>query len=88
MIFFTGKLILDMLDLEIEIYECSEIDKNAIDVSTFNHGSSITHKEDVISLANDDEYLESISPIHLLLGAPPCNELSKANWKRQGLSKY
>lgn len=77
-----------MLDLDTEIYVISETDKDAIDVSTFNHGSSVTHVGDVISLAKNDEYLESISPIHLLLGGSPCDDLSKVNWRRRGLSKY
>lgn len=77
-----------MLNIDVEIYIASEINKDAIDVAIFNHGNTIEHKGNIIELSKDDEYLQSIAPIHLIIGGSPCNELSKANSNGLGLGEF
>ncbi|KFD53847.1 hypothetical protein M513_05353 [Trichuris suis] len=68
----TGKVILDLLGLQIERYYCCEIDPDAMLVSRVNHPMNVEFLGDVreLSLAK----LEEISPVDLLIGGSPCND--------------
>lgn len=71
------------MNLDIECYYASEIDPDSIAVSFINHGYDIIQLGDIRNI--DEEKIKEISPIDLLLGGSPCNDLSLANPKRRGL---
>ncbi|XP_055930560.1 DNA (cytosine-5)-methyltransferase 3A-like isoform X2 [Argiope bruennichi] len=79
----TGKLVLDSLGFEVEVYYASEIDEDAMNVSKLNHMNSITYIGDVTQLT--EEKLESLGPIDLVIGGSPCNDLSLVNPFRKGI---
>ncbi|KRZ05827.1 DNA (cytosine-5)-methyltransferase 3A, partial [Trichinella zimbabwensis] len=79
----TGKIALDELGINIEIYYSCEIDQEALLVTKVNHESQVVYLGDVRGITR--EKLEEISPIDLLIGGSPCNDVSIANPKRRGL---
>uniref|UniRef100_A0A915JKC3 DNA (cytosine-5-)-methyltransferase n=1 Tax=Romanomermis culicivorax TaxID=13658 RepID=A0A915JKC3_ROMCU len=80
----TAKVVLDQLSIDIDVYYSSEIDDEAALVSKVNHAkSSIVYLGDVRNINLDK--LRSISPIDLVIGGSPCNDVSIANPKRKGL---
>ncbi|KRY17459.1 DNA (cytosine-5)-methyltransferase 3B, partial [Trichinella patagoniensis] len=79
----TGKIALDELGINIEIYYSCEIDQEALLVTKVNHENQIVYLGDVRGITR--EKLEEISPIDLLIGGSPCNDVSIANPKRRGL---
>ncbi|KAK3861177.1 hypothetical protein Pcinc_032823 [Petrolisthes cinctipes] len=79
----TGLYVLEKLGLMVEAYFASEIDKGAISVAEFNHGSKVTSIGSVEDLTN--KQIANMCPIDLLLGGSPCNDLSFVNPKRKGL---
>lgn len=84
---FAGMVVLKMLGIRVEKYYASEVDKDAINVSRFNHGSTIEQIGAVETL--DTEKLSALGPIDLLLGGSPCADLSLVNPARRGLyGKY
>ncbi|XP_048240340.1 uncharacterized protein LOC124113634 [Haliotis rufescens] len=78
----SGKLTLDQLGFSVDAYYASEIDADAIIVTRCNHGNSVVHVGDVTRL--DHEKLAELSPIDLLIGGSPCNDVSLANPARRG----
>lgn len=78
-----GFLVLQALGLVVEAYYASEIDANAITISTAHFGSRITHLGDVRQITK--QRIEQIAPIDLLIGGSPCNDLSLVNPARLGL---
>ena len=76
-------VVLKMLRIRVEKYYASEVDKDAINVSTFNHGSIIEQIGPIETL--DTEKLSALGPIDLLLGGSPCADLSLVNPARRGL---
>lgn len=78
----TAKLILDNLNLDIDQFYSSEIDEDALLVSSIHHGSKIIQIGDVTKL--NDEKLRSLCPIDLVIGGSPCNDFSLANPNRKG----
>lgn len=74
---------LKTLKLRIGAYYASEIDKDAINVSYYNHQDEVIQVSDIEKLTEDE--IKKIVPINLLIGGSPCNELSLANPKRKGL---
>ncbi|XP_052103473.1 uncharacterized protein LOC127736951 [Mytilus californianus] len=82
----TGKVILDSLGLDIEVYYTSEIDEDSLLVTSFHYGDSVTPIGDVTKLT--EEKLKEISPIDLVIGGSPCNDLSLANPIRKGFSDF
>ncbi|KAK4871726.1 hypothetical protein RN001_015850 [Aquatica leii] len=79
----TGFYSLQKLKIPIQAYYASEIDIAALNISKLNFGDQIIQMGDVISIT--DEIIKQISPIHLLIGGSPCNDLSLANPTRKGL---
>ncbi|ESN99160.1 hypothetical protein HELRODRAFT_162653 [Helobdella robusta] len=82
----TGKVVLDQLDVDLEIYYASEIDEDSLLVSKGRHGGGVVHWLGDVTNINS-EMLEKIHPIDLLIGGSPCNEFSVANPGRKGLSE-
>ena len=70
---------LDKANIEVEQYYSSEIDKNAIAVSSYNFPNHI-RLGDLTKLTN--ETLDSIKPIDLVVFGSPCKTLSIANSNR------
>jgi site-specific DNA-cytosine methylase len=84
---FAGMVVLKMLGIRVEKYFASEVDKDAINVSRLNHGSTIEQIGAVETL--NKEKLSALGPIDLLLGGSPCADLSLVNPARKGLfGKY
>ncbi|KAK4311505.1 hypothetical protein Pmani_016973 [Petrolisthes manimaculis] len=79
----TGLYVLEKLGIMVEVYFASEINKGAISVAEFNHGSKVTSIGSVEDLT--DKQIANLCPIDLLLGGSPCNDLSFVNPKRKGL---
>ncbi|KAJ9580898.1 hypothetical protein L9F63_023922, partial [Diploptera punctata] len=79
----TGMVVLKKLGINVLKYYACEIDQDAINVSTFNHGDSVTHIGDVSNL--DEKKLADLGDIDLLIGGSPCTELSLVNPARKGL---
>ncbi|KAK7501942.1 hypothetical protein BaRGS_00006694, partial [Batillaria attramentaria] len=78
----TGRVALQKLGLDIDVYYGSETDESAVLVSKANHGSEVIHLGDVTRITKDK--LSELAPIDLLVGGSPCNELSLANPVRKG----
>ncbi|KDR23649.1 DNA (cytosine-5)-methyltransferase 3A [Zootermopsis nevadensis] len=76
-------VVLKMMGIKVEKYYASEVDKDAINVSKFNHGDRIEHIGDVETLS--PEKLSRLGPIDLLLGGSPCSDLSLVNPAPKGL---
>nr|XP_018899094.1 PREDICTED: DNA (cytosine-5)-methyltransferase 3A-like isoform X3 [Bemisia tabaci] len=79
----TGLCVLKKLKLKVEVYYASEIEDDAINVTTMNHGSDVIHLGKVEDLTNAE--LAKLGPIDLLIGGSPCNELSGVNHARKGI---
>ncbi|KAF5276678.1 hypothetical protein FQA39_LY06482 [Lamprigera yunnana] len=79
----TGLYTLDQLNVPIEVYYASEIDEAAINVSKMNFSNKVRYIGDVKNIT--EPFIEKISPIHLLIGGSPCNDLSLVNPARKGL---
>ena len=75
-----GQVALERAGIPVETYYASEIDKYAIQIAQKNYPNTI-QLGDVTEL--DCEQFEGI--IDLLIGGSPCQDLSIANSKRQGL---
>nr|XP_042911601.1 DNA (cytosine-5)-methyltransferase 3B isoform X2 [Parasteatoda tepidariorum] len=79
----TGKLVLDNLGIDVEVYYASEIDEAALCVSKLQHPDAIEYIGDVTKLLS--KKISSMCPIDLLIGGSPCNDLSLVNPLRKGL---
>ncbi|XP_070517519.1 DNA methyltransferase 3 isoform X1 [Cardiocondyla obscurior] len=79
----TGYLVLQKLGLDVEVYYASEIDVNALTISSSHFGDRITYLGDVRGITK--EKIKEIAPIDLLIGGSPCNDLSLVNPARMGL---
>lgn len=81
-IYFTGYVVLKLLNIKINKYLSCEIDEGA-------KGISRAHNEDkLIEYIGDAKlltksFVQEHCPIDLLLGSPPCNDLSKVNADRK-----
>ncbi|WAR04392.1 DNM3A-like protein [Mya arenaria] len=78
----TGRLALDLLGLDVELYVASEINPDAMAVSSYHH--NVTQLGDVWGINKDK--LRELCPIDLVLGGPPCNDLSIVNPLRKGFN--
>lgn len=67
----------------MDTYYASEIDPDALMVTTAHFGDRIVHLGDVQDITK--EKIQEIAPIDLLIGGSPCNDLSLANPARLGL---
>ncbi|XP_076176903.1 DNA methyltransferase 3 isoform X2 [Ptiloglossa arizonensis] len=79
----TGLLVLLKLGLVVDVYYASEIDPDALMVSASHFGDRIVHLGDVMDITR--EKIKEMTPIDLLIGGSPCNDLSLANPARLGL---
>ncbi|XP_071643314.1 DNA methyltransferase 3 isoform X2 [Temnothorax longispinosus] len=79
----TGFLVLQKLGLVVDVYYASEIDVNALTISSAHFGDRITYLGDVRGITK--EKIQEIAPIDLLIGGSPCNDLSLVNPARLGL---
>ncbi|XP_018313252.1 DNA methyltransferase 3 isoform X2 [Mycetomoellerius zeteki] len=79
----TGFLVLQKLGLVVEVYYASEIEVNALTISSAHFGDRITYLGDVRGITK--EKIQEIAPIDLLIGGSPCNDLSLVNPARLGL---
>lgn len=75
-----GQIALQRAGINIEAYFAAEIKKHAIEVTKHNFPKTI-HIGDVLKI-NGSDY----SNIDLLIGGSPCQDLSIANIKREGLN--
>lgn len=71
------------LGIVVDVYYASEIDMNALTVSSAHFGDRITYLGDVRDITK--EKIKEIAPIDLLIGGSPCNDLSLVNPARLGL---
>ncbi|KAK3923453.1 DNA (cytosine-5)-methyltransferase 3B [Frankliniella fusca] len=71
------------LGLDVGAYFSSEIDLSAIRVQLHNFGDKVTPVGGIEKITNDQ--LASLGHIDLIIGGSPCEELSRANWRRKGL---
>lgn len=71
------------LGIVVDVYYASEIDKNALTISSAHFGDRITYLGDVRGITK--EKIQEIAPIDLLIGGSPCNDLSLVNPARLGL---
>jgi hypothetical protein len=81
----AGYVALKKLNIDIEVYYCSEIDEDAISIVIARHGDAIQNLGDINHLTA--EKLLEISPIDLVIGGSPCNDFCKANPGTIGLSE-
>ncbi|GAB6031377.1 DNA cytosine-5,-methyltransferase, variant 2 [Chamberlinius hualienensis] len=77
----TGRLVLDRLKIEVDIYYASEIDGDSMLVANVRH--KMVQLGDVQSLSDNE--VAKLCPIDLLIGGSPCNDLSLVNPSRKGL---
>ncbi|GFT72370.1 hypothetical protein TNCV_3609141 [Trichonephila clavipes] len=82
-IILPRKLALEELRIEVEKYYACEIDDDAVNVSKFHFGDSITYIGNVKNLTEGK--IQSICPIDLVIGGSPCNDLSLVNPERKGI---
>ena len=74
---------LSNLNIQVDVYYASEVEEASMLVTQVRHGDSVQQLGDVTSLTR--EKLEGIAPIDLLIGGPPCNDLSCVNPARKGI---
>ncbi|XP_043676511.1 DNA (cytosine-5)-methyltransferase 3B-like isoform X2 [Vespula pensylvanica] len=79
----TGLVVLLKLGITIEVYYASEIDKDALTVSSSHFGDRIIYLGDVRDITV--QKIKEIAPIDLVMGGSPCNDLSLVNPARLGL---
>ncbi|XP_011138454.1 uncharacterized protein LOC105182605 isoform X2 [Harpegnathos saltator] len=79
----TGLVVLLKLGIIVDVYYASEIDQNALTISSAHFGDRITYLGDVRNITK--EKVKEIMPIDLLIGGSPCNDLSLVNPARLGL---
>jgi DNA-cytosine methyltransferase len=77
-----AQLSLNALGKKIDNYYSAEIDRHSIMVTEHNFGNTINLGD--VKLI-DEKTIKEISPIHLIMGGFPCQDLSLAG-KREGLS--
>lgn len=68
-----GKIALERANIKVDKYYASEIDKNAIKISSKNY-PDIIQLGDITKITEDD--LKKIMPIDLIIGGSPCQDLS------------
>ena len=78
-----ARVALERAGIPVEAYYASEIDKYAIQISQKNY-------PDIKQIGNvtdfDDDFRKIVTPIDLLIGGSPCQDLSIAKKNRKGLS--
>jgi DNA (cytosine-5)-methyltransferase 3A len=82
-----ARVALERAGIPVELYLASEIDKYAIDISSRNY-PDIIHVGDVTKLdcmPSPFPMAWSLTPIDLLIGGSPCQDLSIAKKNRKGL---
>lgn len=75
--------VINKLDISVEKYYAAEIDDVSIAVATKNFGDQITYVGNIFELNIDA--LKPLTPIDLVIGGSPCNDLSSVNPDRKGL---
>jgi DNA (cytosine-5)-methyltransferase 3A len=70
-----GQIALEKNGIKVDKYYASEIDKYAVKITKKNYPETI-HVGDIKEI--DDSFIKEISPIHLLIGGSPCQNLSRA----------
>ncbi|XP_014478590.1 PREDICTED: uncharacterized protein LOC106746476 [Dinoponera quadriceps] len=79
----TGLVVLLKLGIIVDVYYASEIDQDALTISSAHFGDRVTYLGDVRDVTK--EKVKEIMPIDLLIGGSPCNDLSLVNPARLGL---
>lgn len=79
----TGRYVLDLLGIDVEVYYASEIDQDAINVAIVQHKTNILHLGPIEEIT--DAEVAKLCPIDLVIGGSPCNDLSLVNPARKGL---
>ncbi|XP_071953679.1 DNA (cytosine-5)-methyltransferase 3C-like isoform X2 [Antedon mediterranea] len=79
----TGLLALKELGFQIKCYIASEVNEDAIKVSTVRHAEDIVHVGDVKNITK--KQVKEWGPFDLVMGGSPCNDLSIVNPARKGL---
>lgn len=85
-LYLSAKQILNEFDIDVEIYNASEIDEKANYVTKFRH-PDVVQLGDIQTIVKNEKLIKNLCPINFLIGGSPCEELSKANSKGLGLSK-
>lgn len=68
---------------DIEAYFASEIDQDALNVTSYHFGSNVQQLGSVTDINEDT--LEGLGKINLLIGGSPCTDLSLVNREGKGL---
>ncbi|XP_065323665.1 DNA (cytosine-5)-methyltransferase 3B-like [Gordionus sp. m RMFG-2023] len=79
----SGRYALEQLGFDIDKYFASEIDKDAILISTIHGNSQTIYLGDVTKMT--EKTIEELCPIDLYIGGSPCNDLALVNHMRKGL---
>lgn len=82
-LFFSVKVILEELYLDIECNYALEVDRDAKAVSRINHLSSVIQLGDIRQFEEED--VIKLGEINFLAVTLPCTELSQVNYRRKGL---
>ncbi|KAB0791185.1 hypothetical protein PPYR_05848 [Photinus pyralis] len=75
----TGFFALSKLGIEMDAYYASETDKGCINVSAHSSSGKVINVGDITSITEED--VKRMSPIHLVIGGPPCIEADLDNRK-------
>lgn len=68
---------------DIEVYYASEIDQDAVRVTSYHFGNNVKQLGSVTDINKDA--LKSLGKINLLIGGSPCTDLSLVNRGGKGL---
>ncbi|PIK38215.1 putative DNA (cytosine-5)-methyltransferase 3B isoform X8 [Apostichopus japonicus] len=79
----TGMFVLRELGFVVDVYVASEINSDAIKVSSVRQKGTITHVGDIRGITA--KQLRELGPFDLLIGGSPCNDLSIVNPARKGI---
>lgn len=77
----SGLVALNLLGIKVQKYFASEVCPKALAVSQGNHKGVIEYIGDARKLTK--EKIKCYGPIDLLLGGPPCKDLSRVNPNRK-----
>ncbi|KAJ8022725.1 DNA (cytosine-5)-methyltransferase 3A [Holothuria leucospilota] len=79
----TGMFVLKELGFKVDVYVASEVNPDAIKVSSVRQKGAITQVGDVRKITSKE--LAEWGPFDLLIGGSPCNDLSIVNPARKGI---
>lgn len=78
----VGQYVLKQLNIPVENYYASEIDKYAISITQYHYPNTIQ-----LGDINKIDFTQFIGKIDLIIGGSPCTQLSRANTSEEGKKK-